>query len=128
MDNHFQHYMYFNPVMDDYTPAAVIDQDVLWDVVDHRFTQPSEMGPVQSSDGGIHARLRNTHIFPAIRDWQRKMAPMALQVLGLPRSLEELTPRLLTQSVRTKAVFDSIPFTTSIRSALGLEPTFGSSH
>ena len=32
MDNHFQHYMSWHPVMDDFTPSTVIDQDVLWDV------------------------------------------------------------------------------------------------
>jgi hypothetical protein len=117
MDNHFQHYMCFHPVMDDFTPAAVIDQDVLWDVADHRFAQPSEMSPVPSSDGEVHACVMNTHIFHVIRDWQRKMTSRALPVLGLPRSLKELNPRLITQSVRATAVFGSILFTTSIRSA-----------
>jgi hypothetical protein len=51
MDNNFQQYTCFHPVMDDFTPASVIDQDVLWDVADHRFAQPSEMSPGPSSDG-----------------------------------------------------------------------------
>ena len=103
--------------MDDFTPAAVIHQDVLWNVVDHRFTQPSEMSPVPSSDGEVHACAPNIHIFHAIRDWQRKMTAMALPVLDLPRYLEELNPRLFSQSAPTKAVSGSIPFTTSIWSA-----------
>ena len=32
MDNHFQHDMSWHPVMDDFTPSAIVDQDVLWDI------------------------------------------------------------------------------------------------
>ena len=97
MNNHFQHYMSWHPVMDDFIPSTVIDQDVLWDIdqdilldmANQQFCASIEENMASSTNDELRVQVPTRSTSQMVTRAQRKVVSLVLPAYSALKSFNK---------------------------------------